>query len=68
MSKTVTYNCNVCTEIKTPTELKCVYFNSAQKNDKGTFGKYTLRDSVKDSDNHICTDCIKMITEYKPTT
>lgn len=68
MSKTVTYKCNLCNTLKSPTELYCIYWDSTkvvpQEFDKPPkYGGYVLDTNINKSDNHLCSECYKMIKE-----
>ena len=60
MSKKIEYKCNICTEIKPPIELLCVWYgwDSTLRCDQ-----YIVVGNLDASDKHICVDCIKMIKE-----
>lgn len=54
--KKIEYKCNLCSEIKKPTELTCMYWGWNDKKEG-----WILSDKVDNSDIHLCDNCITLI-------
>lgn len=55
--KTIYYNCNLCREKKEVGELMCMYWECGVIPQR-----WVLSSDLQRSDNHICTNCIDIIS------